>query len=209
MDFWALPVKSEGLTGQVNAVFSWLWPIAIPFILFFVARMIAWGSLKGIDSTPEHRKRAARAYLYLDGAYGLYPQALLSIAIVLSSVGAAPSPIQTILRSTPENSASDNVFSTSCYVAGTTILAGALIWETILKRFILPRRLFAFNNYSKRLKWFWMLKDKGRNLGPWNKDVFSYAYAVPTITIALGLAVLVLSWLIGTALYFIKGTPTA
>jgi hypothetical protein len=78
MDFWLPSAKSQGAEAQVDAVFSWLWPIVVPFILFLMARMIAWGSIKRIHSSPEHRKRAARAYLYLDGAYGLYPQTLLS-----------------------------------------------------------------------------------------------------------------------------------
>lgn len=208
-DFWVTPAKPQGLEGQVDAVFSWLWPIVIPFVLFFSARVIAWGSIKSMDSSAERRKRATRAYLYLDGAYGLYPQALLSIAVVLSSVGVTLSPWQTITRSVPEDAGSRNALATACYNVGSIVLAAGLLWEGVLKRVILPRRLFPFVGYSRRHKWFWMLADKGRNLGPWNKYIFSYAYAVPAIIVLLGGGALGLSWLIGAALNLMRGAPEA
>jgi hypothetical protein len=167
------PAKPQGLEGQVNDVFSWLWPIVIPFVLLFTARTIAWGSIKWIDSTAERRARTRRAYLYLDGAYGLYPQALLSIGVVLSSVGVVLSPFETIVRSRPEGPAEGSAAASGCYAAGTLFLVVGFAWEWINKRFIFPRRLFPFIGYSRRVKWFWMLDDKGRNLAPWNKYIFS------------------------------------
>jgi len=55
-------------------------PLVIPFILMLTAYTIGRASLRKEDSTKSKRDRGSRIFLYLDGAYGFYPQLLLSSA---------------------------------------------------------------------------------------------------------------------------------
>ncbi len=205
LDFFYPSQKLEGIEGHVHAAFSWLWPLAIPFILFSMARLIAWSSLKRVHASEERKRRAAVAYLYLDGAYSLIPQALLSIAAVITSTGAEPSLTETILGPNTASLADTTGALGNIVLFGALILAVGLVWEFILKRVYLARKLFVYNGYSKQFKWFWMFRDRGRNLGPWNKYIFGYAYAVPITTAALGLIVLGISWLLGGGVYLASG----
>jgi hypothetical protein len=206
LDFWVPAHKPEGVDAQVSSVFGWLWPIAIPFIFLILVRMIAWGSIKKMDDSPTKRKRAASAYLYLDGAYSLFPQTLIAVGFALSSVGSDQTPLQTIFRQAPVLNSDASGLSLTCYGIGTIVLFVAVFWEGILKRFVIGRKLFVFNGYARRFKWFWMFRDKGRNLGPWNKYIFAYAYAVPLATTAMGLLTLGISWLLGGGLFLLRGS---
>ena len=49
-------------------------PFAVPFILMLTAYIVGALSLWHSDATKEAKKRAGRIFLYLDAAYGLYPQ---------------------------------------------------------------------------------------------------------------------------------------
>lgn len=210
LDFFYSSPKLGGLDDKVNSVFSWLWPIAVPFILFFVVRIVAWGSLKNKDSTQDGKRRARNGYLYLDGAYSFFPQIILSIAVVLTSVGTARSPLDTILERAPAPTVGDHAIGIAvavCYAIGWILLFAAVVWEYFLKRLHFGRKLMLLNGYSSRLKWFWMIKDKGRNLGPWNKFIFAILYAVPVVTFAMSMVVWLASWLVGYAIYFIQGSP--
>jgi hypothetical protein len=65
----------------LNEVFE---SFALPFILMLTAFVVGRASVWKADSTKATKKRAARIFLYLDGALGLFPQlfavAVLSIA---------------------------------------------------------------------------------------------------------------------------------
>jgi hypothetical protein len=61
-------------------------PVLIPFILMVAAYIIGRVSLRSEDSTASTRNRASRIYLYLDGAFGLYPQLITSTALALALV---------------------------------------------------------------------------------------------------------------------------
>src|SRR5215831_17634911 len=54
---------------------------ALPFSLMLTAYAVGRASLWKADSTKAARERAARIFLYLDGAYGLVPQLLASTAL--------------------------------------------------------------------------------------------------------------------------------
>jgi hypothetical protein len=62
--------------------FRMIWPICIPFVLMFTAYTVGRLSLWKRDATRDARVRAARIYLYLDGAYGLFPQLALSAVTI-------------------------------------------------------------------------------------------------------------------------------
>jgi hypothetical protein len=177
---WA---QSQPLSNQI---FDVLWPAMVPFVLFLMARMIAWGSLKKISATPLRKEQARNAYLYLDGAYGFYPQLFAALGFALASRGGKFSfgPQSDFPEGAP-------YFVAMCYYAGIALSGTAAIWQGILNRWILAKKLFEFNGYSRKFKWFWTFRDKGRNLAPWNKYIFSFAYAVPVAILFISLSTLV------------------
>jgi hypothetical protein len=162
---------------MISSIYAFLWPLVLPFVLFMVARMMAWGSLKKVDSNPLVRKSATGAYLYLDGAFGFYPQMVSTLGLVIATAH----------------------LSTTIADIGFVLFGVGAVWQGLLSRWILVRKLFDFNGYSKQFKWFWMIRDKGRNFGPWNKYIFALGYAVPIAVLVSELAVYSVSALIGLA----------
>lgn len=59
-------------------LFTAIIPLLIPFLLMLTAYCIGWASLWKKHSTKASRALAARAFLYLDGAYGFLPQFFIS-----------------------------------------------------------------------------------------------------------------------------------
>jgi hypothetical protein len=161
----------------ISRVFSFLWPLVFPFVLFMMARMMAWGSLKKKDSTPLTSNRATGAYLYLDGAYGFYPQMISPLGLVIATAH----------------------LSSAVDVIGYVVFGIGVLWQGILSRWILAKKLFEFNGYSRKFKWFWMFRDQGRNLAPWNKYIFALSYAVPAAVLFSEGTVYLVSALIGLA----------
>jgi len=160
---------------MIGSVFSFLWPLVFPFILFMMARMMAWGSLKKKDSIPLASKRATGAYLYLDGAFGFYPQMISPLGLVIATAH----------------------LSSGVDAVGYVLFGIGVVWQGILSRWILAKKLFEFNGYSRKFKWFWMFHDQGRNLAPWNKYIFALSYAVPATLLFSAGTVYLLSTLIG------------
>lgn len=66
---------SESIAGKLFEISH---PLLIPFILTATAYIMGRLSLRTEDFTKDKRKRASRIFLYLDGAYGFYPQLLMS-----------------------------------------------------------------------------------------------------------------------------------
>jgi hypothetical protein len=82
----AVAVESRGKVwaGRIDAVLSTL---VIPLSLGIAAFAAARGSLRRRDVTPENTRRARLAYVYLDGAHGLWSQMFLVAGAAL--IGAA------------------------------------------------------------------------------------------------------------------------
>ncbi|HEY3628360.1 MAG TPA: hypothetical protein VGL00_18880 [Terracidiphilus sp.] len=59
---------------------------AIPFVLMVTAYLVGKASLWKPDATKSARERAARVFLYLDGAYGLVVQLFISAILALYSL---------------------------------------------------------------------------------------------------------------------------
>lgn len=55
----------------------------VPIFFTLIVLIVGWCSLKRKDSTKESRARSRKAYLYFDGAYGLFSQFILTLYISL------------------------------------------------------------------------------------------------------------------------------
>lgn len=55
----------------------------VPATLMVLAIGVSWSCLHGSDSRPEIRRRCRNAFLYFDGTYGLFPQMVSSIVLVI------------------------------------------------------------------------------------------------------------------------------
>lgn len=69
--------QSAGTIEHVSKAF------VVPGLLLVVAVIASWASLHQSDSTKESRRRCRDAFLYYDGAFGLFPQMLSSLGLVL------------------------------------------------------------------------------------------------------------------------------
>jgi len=56
-------------------------PLLIPFVLTATAYIVGRFSVRSEDLTKAERNKASRVFLYLDGAYGFYPQLLMSCSV--------------------------------------------------------------------------------------------------------------------------------
>jgi hypothetical protein len=56
-------------------------PLLIPFILTATAYIVGSLSVRREDLSKDKRKKASKVFLYLDGAYGFYPQLLMSCLV--------------------------------------------------------------------------------------------------------------------------------
>jgi hypothetical protein len=104
----------------------------LPFTLLASARLIAWSSFHRGDRTPQTMARNTYAYLYTDGAYGLFPQFLGAVMTTF------------IL--------SDSKAGTDYMVAGYGVLEivfrAIIVWQFVLIIRIYREELFSLNGYN-------------------------------------------------------------
>jgi hypothetical protein len=94
--FFRIEVPVEDTLSKLSRV---LLACSLPFIMMLIAYTVGRASLWKGDSTKSSRIRAARIYLYLDGAYGLYPQLLWSVVSIpqlLPAIAWSGSPVNLI-----------------------------------------------------------------------------------------------------------------
>lgn len=71
-------IEKEHLYENFGTIFNTLYPILPPILLLALAYTAGWSSLRWKDFSMQKAKIARKAYLYLDGAYGLLPQSLIA-----------------------------------------------------------------------------------------------------------------------------------
>lgn len=183
-------IVDERFTAILNNVSSWVDPFIIPVLLTSVVFLFAWGSLKGKDSSKEKRRLTRRAYLYFDGAYGLYSQLILAFGVGVFSSGL-----------------SETLFEdhTSPYLGWgfLLLLLVAFYWQIIISMKKLPKLIFLANGYTDRAKHFWQKSEE--NDPPWNRLVFAHIISGYPLSIVVGLLFFSISFLISYFLYFVGG----
>jgi hypothetical protein len=158
----------QGTVENLTAFFT-------PIILTLLASSLARASLRKADSTTEKINKAKKAYLYFDGAYGLYFQGFLSLSFSLNTWMSSHQPIA--------NSSVGRWLSYFAIVLFTIGFFGQLkiTWWSI------PRRLFKANGYLS-------------GNAPWFRYSRTLLFGVPilsfTITIVLAIFSLVLTVLL-------------
>jgi len=67
----------------LEELFSWMSPVIVPLSFLVLAYTAGWSALRKEDYSKAKSKISKNAYLYLDGAYGLLPQAITSFLYVI------------------------------------------------------------------------------------------------------------------------------
>ena len=125
-----------------ESTFNFFDTFTVPVITTLAVFLIAWGSIKKKDTSPEKRKRAMHSYLYYDGAHGIAPQAIIVLCIgLLEWFQLRPS----MAREFPEE-------VTIALVVLFDISSIYLLWLIGRK---IPKRLFQKLGYSGKVKHFW------------------------------------------------------
>jgi hypothetical protein len=150
-------------------IFQYLTPFITPLCLLAAVVIASRASLKAADSTPERRRLAKRAYLYLDGSYGLAPQAFISLIIAALSTVAE--------RKVP----GDKV---SLLLILFVLWQLVSIWQLWIIGRTLPQRLFQMNGYDTKVPHLWSRK-AGHNYGPWSKYTLAIVFLGPIVVLAI------------------------
>lgn len=137
-----------------DSIYQWLSTGLAPFTLLVVATMVAWASLYKTDHSPEKRARARNAYLYFDGAYGFFSQALLALASVA-------------LISSVHTESQKAAVQIAIWVAVIVSFVVGLIWQIRLTNISLAAKLFQVNGYSSKRRTLFNIRTKIENPGPW------------------------------------------
>lgn len=145
------------------SVHNYFRPLIVPTILLAVSSIAGWACLKKEDSTKQSRKRCRNAYLYYDGAYGLMPQTIISLAI-------------TMLAMSNER----NVDAGVVYflLIGLVIGLGASIYQLYVTDYKIPSLLFHQNGYSTSV----FLPSHSKFSAPWGKYGYSTLFLIGPIS---------------------------
>lgn len=171
------PSSSTVLAEDIAA---WFNPFLIPILLWLLGRTAAWSSLKRTDRTPEKVYRAREAYYYLDGAYGLIPEALAALGYTIFTFFQAE-------RVTEDSPLFWPLMSLAMICA---IISG--LWVRRVTNIKIPSELFKFNGYSPRVRHFWMFS-RAINWGPWNMYHFLTLFVIPILFSVLSVAIVFFS----------------
>ena len=128
-----------------------------PTLITLLVFLIGWGSLKTEDANKETRARARQAYLYLDGAHGLFSQCALAVAFsLLAWVLVRPEIRERLL------------FEWGLVtLAWVVLLAFGFLTQMYLTFNKIPKLVFQANGYSGRVRRF--RQKRLSDDPPWNK----------------------------------------
>jgi hypothetical protein len=191
----ALPSKAAGepdaqFVKLMTRVLSWLLTTSPALVLLLLAYAAGRASLRKADVTRERSRRATRAFLYLDGAYGLVPQMCMALALTA------------ILRLRELDGLVPVLYALS-FVA---ILVHGTLEESYEARIKIPTLLFAIHGYRSSYPGSaWILPGRTEaacsNAAPWRRYQLFVLTAVPTVTIALLAALGWLSFIITQSVF--------
>jgi hypothetical protein len=163
--------RAAYLSATLSSIYEWLAVLAPPFAVAVIARVVAWATLKTGDLVATKKRAAAQRFLYLDGALGFWPQALLAfsygLAIQLEPLTQTGAAYQTELSQPVLTGPLDLL------ALGTALLfAIGVVWQFALANFVIPRRLFLLNGYSNHPVVPW------RARGPMGEPYLRYSVAL-------------------------------
>jgi hypothetical protein len=153
-----------------------------PFVFLLIAYIAARASLRAPDQTAGRVERAVRAFLYLDGASGLAPQALLVLGLLTLAVA----------FDNPGYSLEAIIFGTTAGLVGGALIVVGLSWSAILLVAPITAKLFAVNGYPAGGRRWWPRVETARE-GPHVKFLFGRLAGVGVLTLYLYLILILLS----------------
>lgn len=148
-------VVAEGIRLG-DKLFTFAHPLFIPVLFMLGAWVTSWVSFRHGDRSPSNRKRAKYAYLYYDGAYGLFPETLLVFGISLL----------TFVNSHKFQGPT----KVSIYLTLIIALPVAGLWNRDIVFKKIPCLLFGLNGYSSKPPapiTLFRRRPRIPNLGPW------------------------------------------
>ena len=89
--------NSEEAGESGNKLTEILNSFSLPFVLMLTAYVVGRAGLWKPDSTKAARRRVSRVFLYLDGAYGFYPQLAIAAAFTCFFLNPELQPLRTFL----------------------------------------------------------------------------------------------------------------
>jgi len=134
--------RDKIFNGIYESTLNFLDTFTIPIITTVAVLLIAWGSLKKKDTSPQKKKHAMHSYLYYDGAHGLVPQALIVLCIAL-------------LEWFQLRPSMGRAFPEEITIALAVLFYASSIYLVWLIGRKIPKRLFQKLGYSGRVKHFW------------------------------------------------------
>lgn len=153
-DLSSLDIRTKIFTETLQSTNQFFSSFSAPLIITLLVFIVGWSSLKRSDSNSESRARARRAYLYLDGSYGLIFQLILSLEISLITWGFNH---EKFINRLPGN----------IYIIFVVFYVISILGQIIQTYHIIPQKLFKINGYSSRVRHFW--QKKKNNDPPWSK----------------------------------------
>jgi len=193
---------------------GFLRPFLIPVVFLFVAYVISWGTIRksepkissiSYESTPNSspsRIRGRNAFLYFDGAYGLVPQALASLAfsilaqvpkipeIRVFSVQASPAVGFTISEMLRHMITAPFLFA----AAASIMIFCAVIYQASLTYYKYPTLLFrAYGYYSPN-------DALHVSRPPWIRYILTAIFLVPLVSFLIYLLYLAVAYLLSISI---------
>ncbi|SRR5260221_13968146 len=159
---------SPEFLSMLEKTSGWVSPFFVPILTTSIVFLVGWGSLWPEDSDPVKRSRARRAYLYFDGAYGLYSQLLLSaiISILIQYAGAdSGAKIQ-------EHFPLIRMTLIAVFVLCVLVLSYVSVWK-------IPRKLLRLNGYSVRNRKMW--QKPREDDPPWGRLTLAFFLGTPLL----------------------------
>jgi hypothetical protein len=147
---WLLDVHRGALTTTPGdrvtlKILSVLSPLMPPLTLLLIVYVIAFCSLPPGFVTGVNWKAAQRKYLYLDGAFGLWPQFILASCIAVTGATSPP----------PGSTRAPLIFGVAVWV-----FIGTFIWQSIITAFKIREGMFEYDYLSEQDSMFGSLKER-------------------------------------------------
>jgi hypothetical protein len=172
------PKSSISAADKVQEV---LHPMMLPFVLMLTAYTVGRASLRNEDFSKAARNRASRIFLFLDGAYGFYPQLLLSCLVPL-------------LAKRSDSDAFDSTFGQiSMYM-----FMGIGLWQLLIYLLFLQEDLFNALGYRT-----YGLTDS-RPSPPTSRYRLSVLVAIPLIAYVVATVFALITWSGATLIALIR-----
>jgi hypothetical protein len=201
---------------------GFLHPFLVPMVFLIVAYYVSWGAIResepqfisisyeSASKLPPSRRRGRNAFLYFDGAYGLIPQAVISLALT-TIVSLTPNLLVPATGSGEQYP--DFVISPLIWlgVVSLVLFLGAAIYQGYLTYYKFPKLLFRANGYYQNNDACTVASDESSTIPkpPWAKYILTALIVVPLTVLAIRLLysaiVFVLSKFLAVVLTFLQG----